>query len=276
MKNFDLHPKPATSARKKSVLGGILTSATLFITVLLLFFRAREDFGKRTEDVSVNTIAHAEKTEVSFDISFLKVQSCNSLYKVEVLDALGRVVADDGSNLAAHWWAGECKVSGIIHVPAGKGTFRIYPSQPSLENIYAHHRVDKLGVGTPIYGVDYYARLLKTDSVINDRPGAWSYFLSLVPTTSNGVDGYQIAATRNFVELSNPMAARGSVFFYYDSSPVRMYLDSRLSISKVLHFIARAIGIISGLFAFVGAFREIFINVTLQKPGKKKKSNLVM
>ena len=274
MKQFDLHPKAATSARKKTVIGGILTSVTVIIALILLYFRAKVDFGRRTEDVRINDIAHDETMPIEFDVYFTEVSSCLRNFQVEVLDALHRPVKDPQAKITVGFWNRACRIYGTIHVPAGKGTFRIYPAAIALENIHANHRIYKLLVATELPGVPYEARSLKTETATSTRSGAWSYFLSLVPTTSNGVHGYQIAATRTFVEMSNPLAARGSLYFYYESSPVRMHLDSRLSFSKFFHFAARALGIISGLFAFVGASRELFVN--LLGSSKKKKPTLVM
>jgi hypothetical protein len=276
MEVFDLHPKAVISARKRTVPGGILTTITILVAILLLSLRAISDFGKRIDDVRINEISHDEHTSIEFDLTFFEVSICFRIYRVEVLDALGRVVADDDAWLTPSFWGKECRIQGAIHVPTGRGTFRIYPTTPTMENVHANHRIDRLTFGKALAGVSSEARSLKTINAKTDRVGAWSYYLSLVPTTSNGAHGYQIAATRTFVELSHPLAAKGSLYFYYEASPVRMHLDNSLSFSKLLHFFARAFGIISGLFAFVGAFREVFFTINQSRPSKKKKSSLVM
>jgi hypothetical protein len=277
MKTFDLHPKAATYARKKTPAGGILTITTVAVAILLLFFRAKLDLGKRVDDIRIDSLHHDDSLEVTLEVAFTELSACNGQYQVEVLDALSRVVKDPKATLSIRFYGRECHVSGSIHVPPGKGTFRIYPFNVALENMYANHRIDKLMIGAPLSGVPYEARSLATEAVHQGRSGAWSYYLSLVPTTSNEIDGYQIAATRTFVELSSPMTVRGSLYFHYEASPVRMVMNSSVTFLKMMHFFARSIGIISGLFAFVGLAREVLFTTVSAAPMKKrKKSELVM
>lgn len=278
MKLFDLHPKAATSARTKSAAGGLLTISTVFIALILLVQLALNDLSKRTEDVQIDSIGHGETLEIDMDILFTTVGGCSASYQVDVIDALGRPIADPKADMHHTTESHGCRIFARFHVPAGKGTFRMYPSvMMSPDSVHANHRVNKIVVGNELPGVPKEARALKTEVVTTDKAGAWSYYLSLVPTTSNGVRGYQIAATRTFVELNDPRTARGSLFFHYEASPVRMHLESRVGFSKLLHFLARAIGILSGLFAFVGLAREIlFTAVIMPSKNKKKKSELIM
>ena len=276
MQQFDLHPKAAISARTRSTTGGAITLATLLFGLILLITRAQVDFGKWTEDVRVNQLDPSGKMRLSYDVSFLDVSSCGGVFRVEVLDALGRAIPHDEDKVGISFWSKECRVQGHLDIPVGRGTFRIYPAMMTPDGTRGNHRVNAISFGDRLHGIDKSALVLQTESARTEVPGAWSYFVNLVPTTSNGVDGYQLAATRNFVELRNPYQSRGSIYFHYDSSPVRMFLENRLTLGRILHFFARALGIVSGLFAFVGTFREIFVNVHGKTGKRKKQSNLVM
>jgi len=278
MQFFDLHPKAAIYASKKSAAGGLLTISTVVVAFVLIAILGAEDLTQRYEDLRVNTIAHDETIQVELDISFIDVQSCHNQFQVEVVDALGRKVNDPSASLDITYspWSKRCRLQGTLHVSAGKGTFRIYPMVLTSDIVSANHRIDGLLFGTDVLrSVPKDARVLSTPEAHSQLHGAWSYYLSLVPTTANGVNGYQIAATRTFIQIDNVSGPRGSLFFYYEASPIRMHVDSKLTTSKVFHFIARSLGIVSGLFAFVGAFREVFFS-TEDRVKPKKASSLVM
>lgn len=276
MKHLDLHPKAAISARKRTAMGGAVTLATLTVGLVLLVVRASIDFGTRAEEVRMDEIDRGDTFRLSFDVSFLDVNSCNSMFRVELLDSLQRSVDHDDSGFYATFWNKECRVRGVLNAPVGKGTFRVYPTLFNVEYIHGNHRVNAISAGDSLPSVHYASTVLKTDSARTETVGFWTYFINLVPTSSNGVDGFQLAATRNFVDLKNANHIRGSIFFHYEASPVRMYLDNRMTLSKFLHFLARGLGILSGLFAFVGISRDVSLHLYGRSGKRKKQSNLVM
>ncbi|KAH9257363.1 hypothetical protein BASA82_000832 [Batrachochytrium salamandrivorans] len=273
MKRFDLHPKPATSVRQRSVLGGVLTLCSIALVLVFALLLSQIDLFETNEWIVMDD-AGAGDLDVKFDISFFQVTYCAEV-TINVLDALGRGEKANSKVTSAEFMkssplskVGECRIVGTLRAPAGgKGTFRLLPKH-GLPGDRSHafgnmHTIHSLSFGQDIYhGKPLTVLLVDDDSThAQTSSGYWTYFLNLVPTTSNGQLGYQVAATRSFHQAAfNPMQPNdvvGSIYFVYEASALRMVIDSRPGIMSLLHFMARVLGVVGGVFALVAATREL-------------------
>lgn len=276
MKRFDLHPKPATSVRQRSTLGGALTLCSVALVLVFALLLSRIDLFETNEWIVMDDAGSGD-LDVRFDISFFQVTYCAEV-TISVLDALGRDGGEDSSRIVSAQFTkksptsrvGECRMVGTLRAPAGgKGTFRILPKHGQSGDHRSHafgntHAIHSLRFGQDIaHGKPLVVALPLEDD--NDAhassTGYWTYFLNLVPTTSNGQQGYQVAATRSFhraaLDPAQPNDAVGSIYFIHEASALRMVIDSRPGVMSVLHFKARVLGVVGGVFALVAATREL-------------------
>jgi hypothetical protein len=248
---FDLHPKPALAVRKRTFAGGLITIYTLLLCCLLIALKPSQDLQ---EDLVVDALASQHAVDFFFDVVFSDVQDCTSI-RVEALDAIGRPL-DRGQTLRHSRLPVSfrgCVVTGHIIVPPARGTFRFFVDgrmPPGSRAESARHMIRRLAVGASetLSGVPAVAtRFQMADEASCPGPCVWSYFIKLVPTTSHGVDGYQLAGTRHSQAMPPAHPYVGSLVIQYESSPLRMKIATR-SLSWP-HAVTSALGVIGGLVA---------------------------
>ena len=305
MKAFDLHPKPRQSFRNKTSGGGILTIVTLFIAFVLVLIKYFEKINDVKEDIVIEHETSKDYLLFSFDILFLDNNVCGD-YTFQVLDAIARPVVDLPENQALTKQVKynkvtqtSCRVIGEIKVPPGRGMFKITPistasmhGKPTPLYSYHHgnHEINYLRVVDPstkdfhtskarqILGAkslevsttsSSYQKIISKESLHNNQ-GFWVYSINIIGTSfSSNKRGYQIASSRHFMPSAN-FQITGSLFFHYESSPLRMTYTFP---SVGLSFVSLIFGIIGGLFACVGFLKEFILFFCLKHANRIRKSS---
>ena len=257
MEKFDLHPKPSNSVRKKTVSGGLFTAATALMVLTLLILKPALD---PAEDLLVDSMASKHPLDFHFDVLFLDMSVCDKI-KVEVLDSIGRPINLGQSIQAKSGWLGHgCSVVGHVVAPPSRGTFRFFFDgllRPGDLAEKGRHQIRALYVGES--SELSYIPLQATQFSLSEESVCpsicyWTYFVKIIPTTSNSVDGYQLAGTRHYQSLQAPNQYAGSLAFSYETSSLRMTITQRSY--SWFHSLTSMLGVIGGtvaIMALVGA-----------------------
>jgi len=145
-------------------------------------------------------------------------------------------------------------------VPPSRGTFRFFIEGASLHDQASRgfHRIRSLYVDehSRLAGIPPEATTFSTVIDSCKTPCYWTYFLKLVPTTSNEAKGYQLAGTRHFQSIQQPSTYLGNLVVHYETSALRMVIKrSKLS---WLHSLTSGLGLIGGAVAIMGVCTAFF------------------
>lgn len=307
MKAFDLHPKPRQGFRSKTSGGGLITIVTLLVAFVLILIKVLEKINDVREDIIIEHETQKEYLLFRFDILFLDNNVCEG-YSFQVLDALARAVniPENDVLLDKVQYHKEtqtsCRIVGEINVPPGRGMFKITPMvsvpllgkpTPLYSYHYANHEILHLRVVDPLasdfsywYSTagkflnkksleistkssSYPQKAMLQNSNHHEQQGFWVYSINIVGTSFASKRGYQIASSRHFMPAVN-FQITGSLFFHYESSPLRMtYSFPTVGLS----FVSLIFGIVGGLFACVGFLKEFCLYFCLKHVGKLRKSS---
>lgn len=164
--------------------------------------------------------------------------------------------AHEGCNVHGHMLVQ--RVAGNFHFSVHGHSFYVLQKVFSqVGQVNVSHAIHELGFGREYPGqfnpLDGFNRIL--DGSHSKHGGTFKYFLKVVPTTYNHLDGENIATnqysvTEYFTPIYPGDGNLPAVYFLYDLSPITVEITERRR--NFFHFITRLCAVLGGTFALTG------------------------
>lgn len=193
---------------------------------------------------------------------------------LEIMERKLRYAKKEGCNLHGHFLVN--KVAGNFHFSPGKTFQKAHThihdyTAFELEHFNTSHIIHSLGFGEYYPGI--HNPLDNTAKYVTDGSALYQYFVKVVPTIYEYVDGKQIVTNQYSVtQHMRPKNAQHShvvpgVFFMYDLSPIMVHIKQQNK--SFVHFLVSICAIVGGVFTVSGLLDAMVFNISSGLKAKK-------